>query len=522
MKKFFFALVLALLTFTWAAYSQNECQNDQLLTTLDEYIQQVKEGWEIPGMAVSVIKDGKMVFSKGYGIKEMGSNAPVESSSIFQIGSVSKSFTAAVMASVVDEGLVSWDDTVKNILPDFRWGDEYVENNMQVKDLMTHKTGIGGQVGTYIPNVGYDRDDVYQMMGLIKPKYQFRHTYAYNNITFIIAEKVIEKVTGKTWEENIRTRIFEPLGMTSSSVNGYGSEVENGFMDAGDRACVPHEFYYVPDKMHVAPLYGDERALWWETVIGPAGSVNSTVEDMAKYAQFHLDLGKVGDKQVISERQMKYLHKGQTIVSQSDDYIRLYGHCWFVEQNDRYRLLFHTGTTWGFTAICAFVPELDLGLVVLCNSEVPSDPRYAIMRKTVDLYLGDGVERDYNAEYLADWWESERKDQAEKEKNQKPVEVIPAPNPKAITGHYHKGPLFGCAEVEYEDGKLYIKVGKKGWKRELTHVNGLEYSFRSDGYAFPVKFTMDKKGKEAVKLEIDFHNGDGNDFGPWEKEHDHH
>ena len=86
----------------------------------------------------------------------------------------------------------------------------------------------------------------------------------------------------------------------------------------------------------------------------------------------------------------------------------------------------------------------------------------------------------------------------------------------------HKGPLFGCAEVEFEDGKLYIKVGKKGWKRELTHVNGLEYSFRSDGYAFPVKFTMDKKGKEAIKLEIDFHNGEGNNFGPWEKEHDHH
>ena len=298
--------------------------------------------------------------------------------------------------------------------------------------------------------------------------------------------------------------------------------MENGFVDAGDRACVPHEFYYVPDKMHVAPLYGDERALWWETVIGPAGSVNSTVEDMAKYAQFHLDLGKVGEKQVISERQMKYLHKGQTIVSQSDDYIRLYGHCWFVEQNDRYRLLFHTGTTWGFTAICAFVPELDLGLVVLCNSEVPSDPRYAIMRKTIDLYLGDGVERDYNAEYLASWWESERKDQAEKEKNKKPVEVIPAPNPKALVGHYHKGPLFGCAEVELEDGKLYIKVGKKGWKRELTHVNGLEYSFRSDGYAFPVTFTMDEKGKKAVKLEVDFHNGDGNNFGPWEREHDHH
>lgn len=517
MKKSFFALVLLLLFYSWAGYSQNESSNEAILKSLDEYILQVKDGWKIPGMAVSVVKDGEMVFSKGYGIKELGKDVAIESSTIFQIGSISKSFTAAVMASLVDEGLVSWEDTVKNILPDFRWGDEYVENNMLVKDVMTHKTGIGGQVGTYIPNVGYDRDDVYKMMGLITPKYQFRHTYAYNNITFIIAEKIIEKVTGKSWEENVRTRLFEPLGMTSSSVNGEGSDEWNGFVEAGDKACVPHEFYYVKDSMHVAPLYGEERALWWETVIGPAGSVNSNVEDMAKYAQFHLDLGKVGDKQVISEKQMKYLHKGQTIVSQSDDFIRLYGHCWFVEQNDRYRLLFHTGTTWGFTAICAFVPELDLGLVMLCNSEVPSDPRYAVMRRAIDLFLGEEELKDYNAEYLEDWYASKRKSYAENE-NKPAEEVIPAPEAKALVGHYHKGPLFGCAEVSIENEKLYITIGKKGWKHELTHVNGNEYSFRSDGYAFPVTFTMDEKGKKAVKLEVDFHNGDGNNFGPWERE----
>lgn len=517
MKKSFFSFLLAVLFVPMAGYSQNDCCYDDIVKSLDEYVEQVKRDWRIPGMAFSVIKDGNVVLSKGYGVNVMGGDSKVEENTIFQIGSVSKSFTAAVMASIVDEGLVSWSDTVKNILPDFDWKDNYVEENMLVQDLMTHKTGIGGQVGTYIPNLGYDRDDVYKMMGLITPKYQFRNTYAYNNITFIIAAKVIEKVTGKSWEENVHSRILEPLGMTSTSVNGEGSEIENGFADAGAKASTPHEFYYVKDSMHVAPLYGSEQALWWETVIGPAGSVNSNVVDMIKYAQFHLDMGKVGDKQIISEKQMKYLHKGQTIVSQTDTYTRLYAHCWFAEQNNRYKLWFHTGTTWGFTAICAFVPELDLGLVVLCNSEVPADPRYAIMRRTIDLFLGEEELKDYNTEYLEEWYKDNRNAVARSEEEAAP-EQLPAPKYKALVGHYHKGPLFGCAEVSLEDGDLYIKIGKKGWKHKMTHVNGNTFSFRSDGHEFPVTFTMDEKGKKGVSLLVEFGYGEENDFGPWERE----
>ncbi len=167
------------------------------------------------------------------------------------------------MASLVDEGLVKWDDTVKNILPDLRLYDKWVENNLQVKDIMTHRMGLRGQMGTYIPNMGYSRDDVYKMMELMKPKYSFRGSYEYNNITFIIAEKIIEKLTGKSWEENVNERIFKRLGMSNSTLN------KEGFLAAGDVA-VPHEFDYRLKK-------GISEDLRKFASLNPAGTIKDSL-----------------------------------------------------------------------------------------------------------------------------------------------------------------------------------------------------------------------------------------------------
>ena len=186
--------------------SQN---NSETIEKIRNYAQKVREDWKIPGMSLSIVKDGKLIFAEGFGFKEMGKQAKVDASTVYQIGSVSKSFTATIMASLVDEGKMKWDDTVKNILPDFEMYDKWVTENIQVKDIMTHRTGLKGQMGTYIPNMGYEREDIYKMLKLMKPAYSFRGSYEYNNITFIIAEKIIEKVTGKSWEQNIQERVFD-------------------------------------------------------------------------------------------------------------------------------------------------------------------------------------------------------------------------------------------------------------------------------------------------------------------------
>ncbi len=482
---------------------------------IDAYIQKVQKEWKITGLAASFAKDGEVIYSKAYGVKEKGFDEPIDVNTIFQIGSVSKSFTATVMASLVDEGLVRWEDSVKNILPDFAMYDPWVTENILVKDVMIHRTGIGGQIGTYIPNLGYDRDDIYKMIARIKPAYSFRNDYQYNNITFIIAEKIIEKVTGKSWEENVRERVFKPIGMNESTMNGDGFE-------ACQNKAVPHEYFY-KDSIRVNALHGDDQALWWLTVVGPAGSICSTVPDMIKYAEFHRNNGLVNGKQVVSEKAMNFLHKGITLTSQSSGRTTLYGHCWFIEQTNRCRLYFHTGTTWGFATLCFFVPELNLSGIIIFNCEAGSTPRYAIMNRLIDLVkgakAGEYTEQypDYSADALESYLKENREAEA-KAAEKEPEEVVAAPKASLLVGTYVKDELFGNARISKEKEQLYIEVGKKGFKNKLNHKNGNTYTFWSDGHEFPVNFSFDEGGKKVTGLVIEFNGGEEEYLGGWTKE----
>ncbi len=525
---------------------QDNQDNKAIAEQIAKYAAKVRQEWKIPGMAISVVKDGKLIYSQGFGVKELPSviytgsgnerftegieplseraeylrTAPenrVDANTLFQIGSISKSFTALIMAQLADEKKIKWDDTVKNILPDFRLYDKWVEENIQVRDLMTHSTGIKGQAGTYIPNLGYGREDVYRMLPLIKPAYSFRGKYEYNNITFLIAEKIIVKLTGKSWEENVRERIFIPLGMTSSTMN------EEGYKSATNKT-VPHEFRYVKagivndstwrDSLVVDPLYGEDQAMHWLTVIGPAGSILSSANDLAKYAQFHLDKGRVNGKELISRESFDFLHKGLIITSQDSARVTLYGHCWFIEQNSRYRVVFHTGTTWGATALCAFVPEQNLAMTILVNSDQPSVTRYALMRRIIDMYKGY-PEKDYSREYLDTYLKSAREERMKSDKKRAGEKKSEAPSYSLLTGIYDKGELFGKASVTLENGELYITVGPKGWKHIMKHKNGDTFTFSSDGHTFPVTFKFNRNRKRVKALDIDF--GNEENFGEWIK-----
>ena len=557
----------------------------QLADSLNSYAQQVLEKWQLPGMAVAIAVDNSVILCKGYGVKELApadgvgfrglkaskeiasggvpavaniSGEPIDSKTLFQIGSVSKSFTATVMGQLVDEGLVKWEDTVKNILPDFKMYDSWVTENAQVKDIMTHRLGLLEQAGTYFPNLGYSRDDIYKMIGLIKPAYSFRGDYQYNNITFVIAEKIIEKVTGKSWEQNVKERIFIPAGMKSSSLNAEG-------YSSATNVATPHDYSftqprrvaamfdtYVPysaeePKIVTLPLYGDEQALYWLTGVGPAGSVSSNVEDMIRYAMMHMNNGFIVDgkdtTKVMSEKAMRSIHKGITITSQADNRTTLYAQCWFVEQNNRYRLYFHTGTTWGMTALCFFVPQYKLCGVVLVNSEAGANPRYAIMNRTIDLVSGAPYD-DYNSRYFNSWLENSKKNFAEAnakiEKQQK--EMIALNNPKGkkvkkskkdalplfvqqfnpatdgvkYVGKDVKDELFGNAEITLENGELYIAIGKNGYKNILKHVKDNRFEFRSDGHGFPVNFTVDEAGN-VKELEVEFNYNEEKHIGTGSK-----
>ena len=539
-----------LLLLTWSAPAQEPAISvSSRAADIAAYAEQVRQQWKIPGMSLAVIHGDSTVLVQGFGVKEKGGDDPVTPSTLFHIGSMTKAFTATVIASLVDEGLLSWDDTVKDILPDFDWYDDSVENAMQVRDLLTHSTGLVAQAGTYIANLGYNRDDIYRMFRYIEPVYPFREKFAYNNITFIIAARIIETVTGKSWEDNIRERIFNPLDM-SSSVPG-----SDGYRAAGKKASTAHYFGYNKGSIYVTPLYGEERALHWVDVIGPAGSISSTAEDMAKWVRFHLDNGKVARLitpdsswhssfpadinalyayfpengcseaaefrfypyhdtiRLISGKQMDFLHTGAVHVRTDTTMTRDYGYCWYVEHNDRYDVIYHTGTTWGFTGVCGFVPGLDLGIALLCNSEVSEYARLGLMRYIIDLYLQDGIIRDWSTEGLEQWFADRQKPRRR---------AVPCtikrdgrtPDPARLVGLYTKPEPFGDAEVTLKNGRLYLTIGRYGWTHRLDHYRGNEYWLRSDGHTFPVYFHNYSEGDSGpVDFEIDFNYNEN--FGPW-------
>ena len=477
----------------------------EILQKIEAYARQVLQEWQIPGMALAITKDDQVIYAKGFGTKELGSNKPVDEHTSFQIGSISKSFTALLIAMLVDEGKVSWDDPVKTHLPDFEMYDPWVSNNLLIKDIMIHRTGLPAQSGTYIPCLGYEQEDLYKMFKLIKPSTSLRTSYDYNNITFIIAAKIIEKYMGKSWEACVQERIFTPLGMHESSLN------EKGFTSAKN-VSVPHSFEYRNGAIECEPLYGEEQALHWLTVIGPAGGLVSSVADMTAWIRFHLSDGTYHGTRILSDKNLKYLHRGQLITSQYDNRVTTYGHCWYIEQNNRYKVFFHTGTTWGFGALCVYLPELNLGMMFLANSEVPSSPRYAIMRRLIDLYLG-APDKDYSGEALAEWFTNGKAgEEKERAKEEKTVKTNPAPY-QAYTGVYQKE-VLGQATVTLEQNNLFITIGPKKWKAPLKHVNGNDFSFRMGGYAFPVHFEMGTAGN-AVSIDIDM--GENEHLGAWQK-----
>ncbi len=484
MKKKLVCLQLSLL-FILGFMLPSFAQNDAKITKeVEKYAQQVMTDWGIPGMGLGILKDGKVIYLKGLGIKAVEGKDAVDENTAFQIASISKSFTAAVISMLVDEGKLKWDDPVSKHLPDFKLYDKWATDNLQVRDIMTHRTGLPEQSGTYISKLGYTRKDLYHILQLIEPVSSPRTTYAYNNSTFVIAEQLIERLTGKTWEENIQERIFNPLGMNSSTYNG------DGYL-AAKNVAQPHGMSYKDGKITSYQVTGEDRAIEWLTGLGPAGSIVSTANDMLKWVDFHLHNKMVNGKPLISKQNFDFLHYGQTIIRQDSTRTSIYGQCWFMEQNNRYRMIFHTGTARGFTALCAMVPELDLGAIILVNSSAPSEARYAIMRRLVDLYRNDGVMTDYNKEALDEYKKDREKPRSERET---PV-VIPALALNEYVGTYTNTPILGDVEIKLADGKLNITIGTKRITKPMMHVSGNRFRFSNDGSSFDVTFSDDYNGK---------------------------
>ncbi len=321
----------------------------------DLLVQKGMQDWKIPGMAVAIVKDGKVFYAKGFGEKKIGGGEKVDEHTLFGIASVSKNITAAALAMLVDEGKITWDTRIVDIIPWFALSDPYVTSEVTVRDALTHRVGIGRIIGNRLQYLsGRSRDELIRHLRYMDLEQPFRTSYVYSNMMYSVAGQVIEYASGKTWDTFLAERIFAPVGMQSNtSVTAFTAQ---------SNAAWPHQEI----EGTVVPI---PRRNWDNA--GPAGGINASVSDVAKW--MILQLGEPGvyeGNRLISARQMAEIHRPQVVRPSSNTYgtQTTYGLGWNILDYQGKRVLTHGGATDGFNTAAYLIPELDLGIVVVGNS----------------------------------------------------------------------------------------------------------------------------------------------------------
>lgn len=421
---------------------------DKKVQEFDAYIVKAQKEWEVPGMAVAVVKDGNIILAKGYGVRSLGSNDLVDSKTLFSIGSTTKAMTATCMGMLVDEGKLKWDDAVVTYLPEFQLYDPFVTREIKIRDLFIHDTGLGNADFLWsIMNI--PSDEILRKMRDVKPTYSLRSSFIYQNIFYVAAGKIIERVSGQPWSQFIQARIFQKLGMTRTIP--YLKDVKDV------NQTKPH--YKIEGKITVIEHTSADE-------VGPAGSVWSSIEDMAKWASCMMDSSKYTGGRLLSVRTWKEMFTPQTLVPPSQFYPTMaltkpnwttYGLAWFQHDYKGKKVNFHTGSLAGATAIHAQLPEERLAVYVFGNYD-HAEVRHALMYKAFDHFALGGT-RDWSADFLKLY----QNIQAGADKEEKQFEAQRVMNTKpsfdlyAYAGTY-SDPLYGEAIITIVGNELVAEV----------------------------------------------------------------
>jgi CubicO group peptidase (beta-lactamase class C family) len=366
---------------------------ESLAHVLDEFIVKGMRDWEIPGLAVAVVRSDSVLLLKGYGTRELGRARAVDEHTLFGIMSTTKAMTSAAIAMLVDDGLVRWNDPVTKWIPEFEMPEPYVTGELTVLDLLTHRAGLGNADLLWMRG-DLDDGEIFRRVRYLDPTYSFRAGYTYQNIMYGLAGELIARASGMPYGEFLKDRLLDPLGM-SRTLTSLAAVRES----ADDNVSSSH--FEIRDTIRVI----EEEAV---DVLASAGAVWSNASDMARWMQFLLDSARVGGQGLIKPETFAELFRPHTIIPASQFYptIRLtqphwttYALGWFQQDYRGHYVAFHTGSLSGRIAIVGLLPDERFGITVLGNLD-HAEFRHALMLKAFDLQLGDNG-RDWSEELLA-------------------------------------------------------------------------------------------------------------------------
>ncbi len=407
---------------------------------IDALVQRSMKTFDVPGIAVGIIKDGQVIYAKGHGVRSLNTSQPMDENTLFGIASNSKAFTAAALGMLIDEGKLKWDDKVRDYIPEFKLYNAYVSEDFTIRDLLTHRSGLGlgaGDLMFFPDGSDFTIKDVIHNLRYLKQVSSFRTKYDYDNNLYIVAGEVITRITGKSWPEFVEERIIEPLGMSKTA----------GLFDR------------LKDKSNVidghAPVEGKVQVIARSKIsIGAAaGGINSNVTDLLKWVRTLLAHGKYGEsKRLISEAVFQELWTPQTIIpvrapGPYNTHFSAYGLGFFLSDVNGYKQVSHTGGLEGMVTQITLLPELNLGIIVLTNQQEGS-AFTSITNQIKDAYFGKT-----GTDWIAD---------LAKRRNQALAEA------KAITDAIQRDIAKAQQAGQSQDVKLFVGNYSDAWLGNVT------------------------------------------------------
>ncbi len=465
--------------------------DEAVLGEIRRLAEERRQEWRVPGLALAVVRDGEVALAEGFGLRDVERGLPVTPRTLFAIGSATKAFTAALLAMLVDEGRLAWDQPVRTYLPDFALEDPFASERLTPRDLLTHRSGLPRHdlvwYGSPLP-----REELYRRLRHLPPSADLRVRFQYQNLMYMTAGYLAGRLTGSTWEAEVERRIFAPLGMTASN-----------FSAAAARALPDAAVGYDPTAD--GPVAMPPRDL---AAIAPAGAINANALEMAQWVRLNLARGRAGGRQLISEAQMAELH-GPQMVIRGGRFEQLfthpavapqvaYGLGWFVQLYRGRPLVHHGGSIDGFRAMVALLPDDGLGLVILTNSNATL-LHVALAWEIFDRLLGYR-DVDWSAVYHERFEEIERGEEAEDDPA--PTAGTAAPgHPLAEYAGTFEHPAYGELAVAHQGEGL--RAAFHGLALALAHHRAEVFRV-AEGPAAGLTFTFQgEPGGEVARVAVD-------------------
>lgn len=443
-KYYYFLLLLSLVSFSTFGQISSE--------QIDQLTERAIKTFNVPGIAVAVVKDGKVIHSKGYGVKSIITKEKVDGNTLFGIASNSKAFTTAAIAMLVEENKLKWDDPVVKYLQNFKMYNDYVTNQFTIRDLVTHRSGLGlgaGDLMIWPDGSDFTANDIIENLQYLKPVSSFRSKFDYDNLLYIVAAEVIHKVSQLTWAEFVEQRIMRPIGMNNSAAS------YKRLTDLSN-VITPH----VPVKGVLKVIEPYKNPLF----DGAAGIYSST-NDLSKWVVMQLNKGKFGpnNQSLFSEAQQNEMWQLQTIIPTTtrppyNSHFNGYGLGWFLTDVKGYKQVSHTGGLEGNVTQVTLIPELQLGVIVLTNQQ--EGAAFTAITNTIkDSYLGL-PEQDYITLYQQRIQNNVAKDDTTTQAVWNAVAELLKNKSKIIWQNYvgtYKDAWFGEITLTEKKGKLYFQ-----------------------------------------------------------------